>query len=210
MGVGLKRLFISALTLLLCLPEALAAPPPTVRPPTVNRDAPEISRSTGEPGEIIVFWPRVVPRSSDPTVQAIAGQAQQQMVAALREAHPGVKLDVRPSPERVCPRAGCNAPTMGTLLVHQGDACVAVALLSGPGQSPAMLQPWAGAVRLKTPSVPFREPPESQVQITDFARCSEVPQLMMQGRAQLQLALAGYAPAPPPPGTPPPPPIPPG
>ena len=197
---------------------ALAAPPPTVRPDTVNRDAPEISRSTGEPGEIIVFWPRVVPRTSDPAIQAIAGQAQQQMVAALKEAHPGVNLDIRPAPERVCPRAGCNAPTMGTLLVHQGQACVAVALLSGPGQSPAMLQPWAGAVTLKASSVPFREPPESQIQITDFARCSDVPQLMMQGRGQILPWLAGLAPAPHPPRPPRPPqptlpptqPIPPG
>jgi hypothetical protein len=34
--------------------------------------------------------------------------------------------------------------------------------------------PWAGSVRLRAGRVPFRQPPENWVTITDFGRCDQM------------------------------------
>jgi hypothetical protein len=61
--------------------------------------------------------------------------------------------------------------TVGVLLHRNDKGCVAVALVSGPGQAPARLVGWGGQVRLKAQQVPFRQPPESSVAVSDFAPC---------------------------------------
>ena len=83
----------------------------------------------------------------------------------------GQPIDVRPEPERVCPRAGCSAMTVGVLLTRNQNGCVALALVSGPGAAPAKLVAWGGGIRLQNDTVPFREPPETMVTVTDYLTC---------------------------------------
>jgi hypothetical protein len=138
-------------------------------------DAPEISRSVGVEGGIVVLWPRVVgPRGSPTRAVDQARQLQSRLVAIAGRVAPGRPVDVRPQPERVCPRSGCSALALGVVLAVSGQGCAAIALVSDPGQSPAELVPWGGQVRLKSNSVPFREPPELAVRITDYARCDSL------------------------------------
>ena len=68
---------------------------------------PEISRSGGVTGGVVLLWPRVIPRSEDPQTDQDAAFVQGQLRAAIARALPGRPVDVRPNPERVCPRAGC-------------------------------------------------------------------------------------------------------
>ena len=111
---------------------------------------------------------------------------------------PDRPVDVRPAPERVCPQAGCKAMTVGALLVHTGQACAVVALVSGPGRSAVHLLPWAGKVTLKQQTLPFREYPESHVTILDFQRCGALaePMRVEEGRVMASMkAVAGSPPA---------------
>ncbi len=137
-------------------------------------DAPEISRSTGTAGGTLVFWPRVIPRTDDPAIQQAAASVQAQLVKLVHQARPDSSIDIRPEPERVCPRAGCESVTIGALLVHSETACVVVGLVAGPGKSPATLVPWGGGVDLKQPTVPFRDYAESHIVVRDFAKCSDL------------------------------------
>jgi hypothetical protein len=36
------------------------------------------------------------------------------------------------------------------------------------------LVPWVGGVRVKRSAVPFRQPPESEITVTDYAVCDRV------------------------------------
>lgn len=137
-------------------------------------DAPEISRSVGPPGGVVVLWPRIIPASTDPAIRLAASQLQARLRATVEQALPGAPIDVRPEPERVCPRQGCAAVAVGAVLTHAQGGCVAVVTVSRPGASSAGLVPWAGVVEPKQPSVPFREPPESQLTIRDFVPCAEL------------------------------------
>jgi hypothetical protein len=46
---------------------------------------------------------------------AIAAQIQQKVKAVAEKALPGRAIDVRPKPERVCPKAGCDAMSINVL-----------------------------------------------------------------------------------------------
>ena len=137
-------------------------------------DAPEISRSTGQPGGFVVLWPRVVPATTDPALAQLAGALQARLRALTQGVAPSAPLDVRPAPERVCPRQGCQGAAIGALLYHQQGMCVAVLSVSPPGPSAAQISPWGGVVDLRARSVPFREPPESQVAVRDFVPCDQI------------------------------------
>jgi len=139
-----------------------------------DRDAPEISRSRGAEGELVVFWPRVIPRTSEPAMRKLAAELQQRLVTLAGQAVAGRKLDVRPEPERVCPRDGCAAPTLGVLLVHHGGGCSALGLVSGAGKADQHIVPWAGVVDVKRSTVAFREHPESEVTIRDAVPCNKL------------------------------------
>lgn len=143
-------------------------------------DAPEISRSVGEEGGLVVLWPRVVPASEDPEIVALAADVQRWLAAQGERT--GRLLDVRPAPERACPRVthGCRAPTMSAVLAHQDGGCALVGLLSGPGESSTELLAWVGRVQVAAPTVPFREPPESVLRVADFVPCGEVRSLLDQ------------------------------
>jgi hypothetical protein len=142
--------------------------------PGYSGDAPEISRSRGAAGGVVVLWTRVIPGSEDASLQGAAGAVQEALRAAAAQAAPGATVDVRPAPERVCPREGCKAVAVGAVLAHKDGGCVVVATVSAPGESAAKLIPLAGKVKLKADSAPFREPPESFVQVLDFASCADV------------------------------------
>lgn len=165
--------------------------------PSANSgDAPEISRSVGVRGGVVVFWPRVSPRTDDPATRAIAAAVQQRLQALAARALPGRAIDVRPEPERVCPRQGCEAMTVGASLFHTDrGGCVVVALVSGAGQSPQRLVPWVGAVDLRETVVPFREPPEMRIVSRDMARCGDVVSQLANGEEAVVAAIRAAAPA---------------
>ena len=153
--------------------------------PSIAGDAPEISRSTGVEGGVIVFWPRIIPRSETVNTRALAKKIQTRLKALVAQALPGRPLDVRPEPERVCPQAGCQAMTVGVLLARKGSGCIVVALLSRPGKALTRLVPWVGKVKLKQEWVPFREAPESFLTIKDFAPCDQVMAQLPANESQI-------------------------
>jgi hypothetical protein len=167
-------------TLLMLLPIALA-----------RGDAPEISRSVGKKGGVVVLWPRVS-GDADP---ALAGQVQAALAKVAGEVSETV--DVRPSPERVCPKeTGCKATALGAVLVVNGGGCAVVATVSPPGPSPATLVPWAAELTLKSATSAFRAPPEPQVTVTDFAPCGELAEALAAGEGKVRDVLKGAVPAP--------------
>jgi hypothetical protein len=188
-------------------PPASATPAPTPAPATAptaapaaptatagsSRDAPEISRSAGNADGLLVFWPRVIPRSSDPKLEAIARQLQGQLVKVAQAATPARARDVRPMPERVCPRTGCEAPSVGALLLHSGGGCAALALVAGPGKPNTRIVPWGGAVTLKSQTVGFRDYPENQVTIRDMVPCDQLLSALAARNAEVEAAVRNTA-----------------
>lgn len=135
-----------------------------------------ISRSRGQEGGVVVLWPRVIPASDAPIVHEAAHILQDRMVAAAKKVYPGRPIDVRPSPERVCPQAGCLGLSVGAVLMHhESKGCAAVLLTGQPGRSDSTLTPWMGELTLRSTSAPFRgDPPESFVRVKDFASCRQL------------------------------------
>ncbi|MDQ3338943.1 MAG: hypothetical protein M4D80_27580 [Myxococcota bacterium] len=146
--------------------------PPSTSPETTivtpSGDAPEISRSVGVDGGIVILWPRV----KDPALAPVAAQIQQRLADIAGRALPGRAVDVRPEPERVCARTGCKAISIGAGILQNGDACAVIALVSASGPSDQTIVPWVGDIVVKSPVAAFREPPESQVQVKDYAKCT--------------------------------------
>jgi len=178
-------------------PTAAATPPPATTAPAgaSSVDAPEISRSVGVRGGVVVLWPRIAPRSDDPSVRAIATAVQQRLRAVVERALPGRAIDVRPEPERVCPRQGCAAMTVGASLFHTPrGGCTVVALVSGAGMSPQRLLQWVGNVTLRESVVPYREPPEGRMVAEDMARCADVANLFAAREEEIVRAIREAAP----------------
>jgi hypothetical protein len=150
---------------------ALAAPTVVAHS---SADAPEISRSSGTAGGIILLWPRIVGdrgAASDPDSRQIAARIQRRLSTIIGRALPGKPIDVRPEPERVCPRAGCAALAVGAVLSRSGGGCAVVAVVSDPGVSAGRLVAWAGNINLRHPTVPFRQPPEQEMSVEDYQSC---------------------------------------
>ncbi|MEO1267130.1 MAG: hypothetical protein AAFX99_03465 [Myxococcota bacterium] len=171
------------------------AKPPTT--PTVNTTAaassslgPRISRSLGQPGGFVVLWPRIIPSSGAEGQRALALQMQSHISTMVSRQAGGRPVDVRPEPERACPRAsGCQATTASVLLIHHTRGCVAVGMFTPPGTSNTRLVPLAGLLTLKSETVPFRSLPESQVVVHDFMPCDQVMREMMGREADIESAL---------------------
>ena len=139
-----------------------------------GEDAPEISRVAGAEGAVVILWPRIVPKSEAPEAIELATRIQARL--RMMASNAGAKeTDVRPAPERVCPRpSGCRGLSVGAVLSIKDKAC-AVAIVVGPaGPTNVELLPLAGSFEFKAASVPFREPPESFVTITEFAKCEDL------------------------------------
>lgn len=150
---------------------------------------PEISRSAGVSGGVVLLWPRVIPRSDDPQTEQDAAFVQGQLRAAIARALPGRPVDVRPNPERVCPRSGCVGVSVGAVFMHKEAGCGVVATVSKPGTEPQRLITMAGALSLTAETAPFREPPETFVTVHDFDRCVDLGPSMELRMAALEAAL---------------------
>lgn len=134
----------------------------------------EISRSGGDPNGVVILWPRIIPSSDSTQVRQDAAFVQQELKAAVERILPGMPVEIRPEPERVCPRKGCDGIAVGALFAHKEQGCAVVAMVSPPGMSEATLVPMAGRMDVKARKIPFREPAESYVTVYDFDRCVEL------------------------------------
>jgi hypothetical protein len=156
--------------------------------------SPEISRSRGEPGGIVLLWPRVIPRSENERLRGVASALQVRLATMLGELFPGRSIDIRPEPERVCMKTGCKASSVGVLIAVRDEHCVAVAIASAPGLSEQQLMPWVGRVTTAL-RVPFREPPESSLKIHEFVACEDLVEIALERedlvREALMKAVAG-------------------
>lgn len=142
--------------------------------PALAADGPEVTRDIGRAGEVVVLWPRISPMTEDPQILQIAAEAQSvlsQLAQSLDQ-----EPNVRPMPERVCPREknGCRVPTLSALIAHQDGGCAVIGLVSAAGEAPTEVIGWVGHVQVRERSVAFREAPESIVRIADFAPCDSV------------------------------------
>lgn len=146
----------------------------TVMPAEAGGDGPEISRSRGKKGGVVVLWPRVVPETQDAAVTALAGQLQQRLAVLAGDVVDPKKVDVRPPPERVCSQIGCKAASVSIMIGQRGGGCALVGVVSGPGTSPQQLIPLAGQLQLTGSSAPFRQPPEQLLNVSEFAPCDQV------------------------------------
>ncbi len=128
-------------------------------------DAPEISRGLGEKGGFVILWPRITPKG-DPALALEAPKLQHRLEALVRATFPDAPIDVRPEPERSCPRDGCVGTALGIMLFKRDKGCVLAVSTQKSGTSPALLNAWVGDVVIKG-QVPFRDAPEPFVQINE-------------------------------------------
>ncbi len=168
---------------------AAEAKPKAPAQPDSSHMGPRISRSVGEEGGVVVLWPRIIPSSKDPAILELASALQGRLSATVRRTAPNKPVDVRPQPERVCPKAGCKALSAGVLLLHQQGGCAAVALVGQPGASDVQLIPWGGKVTPKKNPIPFRDYPESNVTISDFVPCDQLIDSLFGQEAAVEAAL---------------------
>ena len=168
-----------------------AEPAPTnpllAEPETVEEK--QISTSLGEPGGLLVFWPRIIPRDIVDQNHELAAALQRHTRTVVQRNLPGRSLDVRPEPERVCPQGGCKAPSIGILLSRKQQGCLVLALISKPGESATKIVPWAGEVNLKADTVPFREYPETQITVADYIPCTALLSTMDENEEVVMRAL---------------------
>ncbi len=158
-----------------------------------NYTGKHVARSRGDQNGVVVLWPRIIPSAIADQNQALAASMQQHMQALAQKALPGRTVDVRPAPERVCPRGGCVAPSINVLFTRTSNACIAIALVNSPGESNTKLVPWAGTVELKADSVPFRDPPENHVKIKDYVPCDALMGELGKQDAFIEAALRAAA-----------------
>jgi hypothetical protein len=161
----------------------------TPAPSPASADAPEISRSAGTPGGVVLLWPRVPGAAPDADSRQIAARIQKRLSAIIARALPGWPVDVRPEPERVCPRSGCHAISVGAVLLRNGNGCAAAALVSGPGTVPQRIVPWAGNMRTGASSVPFRQPPEKEIAVEDFQSCGAIDGDLAEHEADVEAVI---------------------
>lgn len=175
---------------------AAAAPAPTPAPPSTTpapqpsvSNAPEITRSAGVAGGVVVLWPRIPGHAKDPDARALAAKVQDRLRAIAARAYPGKPIDVRPEPERACGRQGCTAIAVGAALIRNAGGCAVIATVAAGGTSPTTIVPWVGQLEVKTASVPFREPPEPAIVIHDYESCGDVEQQLAAREAPVEAAI---------------------
>lgn len=152
-----------------------------------------VSTTPGPEGGAVVMWPRIVPFDQSDRLHSKAAALQARLYELTEQALPEAEIDVRPAPQRVCPKQGCACVVVGAALMAAGESgCTAVAWVSEPGVSPAQLFPWAGEVSFKQTPVPFRAPVESQVVMENVIPCSELFTYITEEREQqIVQAIAG-------------------
>lgn len=135
-------------------------------------DAPEISRSGGERGGVVVMWPRVIPKD-DPEARDLAGKVQQRLKELAKATFPDAPIEVRPEPERVCAQSGCDGVALGAVVTKRERGCAVIVVVGAPGPTPLKLVPWLGVIKQKG-EPPFREPPESYITIQEYGDCGKL------------------------------------
>jgi hypothetical protein len=165
------------------------------KPPEDLSDAPpEVSRSVGHKGSVIVLWPRVVPAGTA-APGGIAEKVQQRLVELSRRAAGARAIDIRPAPETTCsPKNGCDATSVGAVLVVKGADCAVAAVMAGPNKSAAHLVPWSGKVELAKEIVAFGEKPEPVVKVKEFVPCESLLVKKENEEATLARYIAGLMP----------------
>lgn len=143
-----------------------------------------VSSSAGEEGGVVVFWPRIMGFAG-----AEAALLQERLVAIARRVDPDGPIDVRPEPQRVCPRGGCEAPSLGVLLVVQDGTCATVAIIGRPHDGDLSLVRWTGDLTVRDAQVPFREPPESHITLHDRTPCADLATELAAHEAEVEAAL---------------------
>ncbi len=161
---------------------------PLVAEPETTEEK-HISKSLGEAGGLLIFWPRIIPRDIVEQNHELAAALQRHTRTVVQRNLPGHSLDIRPEPERVCPQGGCKAPSIGILLSRKQQGCLVLALIAKPGESATKIVPWAGEVRLKADTVAFREYPEMQITVADYVPCTSLLSKMDENEAVVIRAL---------------------
>jgi hypothetical protein len=147
----------------------------TALPEDLSSSPPEVSRSLGHKGSVIVLWPRLVPASTDPTTNAVASRVQERLADLSKRAAGPRAIDVRPSPETVCAaKNGCDALTVSAVIVVQGTNCAVAALIGGPNKGPSHLLPWSGKVEFTKDTVSFGESPDALVKVKEGVPCDSL------------------------------------
>ena len=141
------------------------------------------------PAKLTVLWPRVFPSARADATAPLAQAAQVQVALAAKRALPGREQELKPKGERSYPEAGCAGGSVGVLILREGDACAAVALIGVEGRGRVRLAAWAGVLELKKYEVEFREPPESAVCVKDFVKCADLAALMQKPNADVERAM---------------------
>ncbi len=175
----------------------LAAPAVSASPGSGSRaagDDPRVSRSPGVEGGVVLLWPRILPASAAERSGPELALLHRHMLAMVQRVLPGRPIDERPAPERVCPRAGCAGLAFGAVFLRQGEGCAVAATVGPPGQVPLRIVPWVGQMRLKANEAQFREPPENQVVVRDFAPCADLGVALQTGQAPVGFTLEQLAP----------------
>ncbi len=155
-----------------------------------DRDA-RISTSRGEPGGYVVLWPRVVPADADGALAGLAAAVQDRLVALAREAAAEHPVDVRPNPERVCPREGCLAASVGAALLHSGTGCALVLVTAPPGTGRAHLDAWVGGVDVLNANPPFRDPPEDHLRVQELVPCVDLAGSLDERSQEVSTSIRG-------------------
>lgn len=177
-------------------PAQPTATPPATPAPTPAAESLEerhVSKSAGAVGGVTLLWPRIIPRDIVDENRDLAAALQQRMKGIVEKHLPGRAIDFRPEPERVCPKTGCNGVSVGLLLSRQGQGCLVLALISGPGVAPTRIVPWVGKVQLRADTVGFREWPESQITVADYIPCNSLLTTMDSQEANVAAALQAAA-----------------
>ena len=152
-------------------------------------DGPRISTSRGPEGGVVVLWPRVIPSATAARVSEQARSLQRTLRQIVARARPGVAIELRPEPQRACPQAGCLAIAVSLVLVHREDGCAAAVTVSPPGRVPGRLLAWSHGVQVRSASVPFRSPPESQLSVRDYRRCDSIVSELSQNTEAIEAAI---------------------
>lgn len=135
-------------------------------------DDPRVSTSRGHADGVVVLYPRVIPATEDPVVLEIARAIHARTEAVARKGFPSGDVDVRPEPQRVCPKAGCKAVSVGSVFVHRGETCAVAAWVAPPGKKPPRAVPWSEGLEIKPEPLEFREPVENALLVKDYQPCA--------------------------------------
>jgi hypothetical protein len=156
-------------------------------------DAPHVTRVVGTPDGLVVLYPHVLPPSEDAEVVELASAMQRELIQVAREGSPKRGRYVRPKPESTCPSYGCNAPSLGALLLHDDGACALIGVIGSAGIDPKYLVPWVGHITVKSDEIPFEASIREQVTVHGMVPCNQVIGELEYRRRQVELLLQGVA-----------------